>query len=148
MSERTNTPTKFAPSADGPEGTLDNIRAVVETILGPESAPNTPPGLLREDQLDEHRTLGSEDYTATMRYHLWAGDVMGRNRRALGSLLWACDELRQFRGEPEFSELGAPLTLALSRFGVSDVPTTGLGRRQIVEAWTSRREQLARGVAA
>lgn len=127
---------------------LELVRDVSETVVSPEPEPRIPAGFLDAQAAASIRKGGewSQDLAATNEWHKWADDVVQRNRKAYSSLLWACHELRAFRGEAVFNELGVPLTHALVRYGNSDnVPESAVDRRALVEAWQpgQRAERVA-----
>lgn len=145
MSKRGQTE-RLKPFALSRERTLELIRVVAELVTSPEDLPRIPEGFLRPDMAKAMRrtTPDHKDLLATNRWHSWAADVELRNRGNFAKVLWACHELRAWRNEPEFSELGQPLSHALVRFGGrGDVPESAVERRQMVEAWTHPRQRTA-----
>ncbi len=145
MSRRESNPERMRdPFALPRERTLELVRDVAATVTAPEDMPRKPAGFLTAGQAADMRRANPEadDLRATNMWHTWAGDVEQRNRKRFASLLWACHELRAWRGEDEFNELGQPLSHALVRFGASgQVPECPVERRQMVEEWRHPRQR-------
>lgn len=130
------------PSLPQPPNELEMIESVAVDVVRPEPEPLKPHGALNTRDADEVRRADPADkrLLETSKWERWRDDVKCRNRKRYGSLLWACDALRNYRDTPDFGRLGVPLTRALIRFGNQDnVPTDPIERRQLVESWEGTR---------